>query len=736
MRGWILDLYPGGPGEMVVWIKGEDETVHRFVDTWTPSLFVACRFPGELSSLATAREIQPYVGDSRIVRSYERIIDQYRSDVLELKVRNALKLPLLASIIERSKPFGYFRLYNADVPPAQSYLYEKELFPLARCEVEQNGRNLTWNLKDDVWECEYAVPPLSSVEILLDVEKRASLPSDSDPIRSLGIKKGDETIAIDGGSEADKLLSLASTIRQLDPDFIFTNGGDSFILPYLVKRSQACGAGERFSLGREVSPLQLPSRPGTSYFSYGTILYKPSTMKLKGRIHIDIANSFVCAEAGLDGFFELSRICRMPLHTSSRATIGRALSSLQFYNAYKQDLLVPWKPTLVETPKDRLELLVADRGGFTFEPRLGLYEDVAEYDFSALYPNIMLNKNISGETVRCSCCPDSKNRVPELDWNVCQRRTGIVPKSMEIIVGKRLRYKKLKNDRTKAPEERARYDARQVALKWIGVTSFGYLGHANAKFGRIDAHIAVCAWDRDILLKAARVAEGRGFRVIHGIVDSLWVKREGTTDQDYHSLRDGIEEETGFDLSFEGVYKWVAFLPSRMNPSLPVATRYFGAYRSGELKIRGIEARRHDTPILFKKCQMEILNLLARANSIDEAKALVPQCRAVVDRYAKALLGHEVPLSELVITRNISKLPSEYKANTLEASAASQLAEAGCELHAGESIGYVITSQRSTGRKFRTRPQELVTEDTRYDAGRYVELLEDACKTVIAPFEN
>jgi DNA polymerase-2 len=234
----------------------------------------------------------------------------------------------------------------------------------------------------------------------------------------------------------------------------------------------------------------------------------------------------------------------MPLHTSSRATIGRALSSLQFYNAHKQDLLVPWKPTLAETPKDRLELLVADRGGFTFEPRLGLYEDVAEYDFSSLYPNIMLKKNISGERVRCTCCPESTNRVPELDWNVCQRRTGIVPKSMEIIVGKRLSYKKLKNDTSRSCEERARYDARQVALKWVGVCSFGYLGHANAKFGRIDAHIAVCAWDRAILLSAARIAESNGFTVIHGIVDSLWVKKEGAKEEDYRAIRDEIEGQT------------------------------------------------------------------------------------------------------------------------------------------------------------------------------------------------
>jgi len=721
---------------MVIWAKDEHGRTCRFVDGWTPSLFVACDRTDDLRSLAKADQLEPYVESPGMVRRYERIVDQYMSDVLELKVRDATKLPLLASMIERSKPFNHFRLYNVDVPPAQTYLYERDLFPLACCETEQDGGHVAWSLKDDVYSCEYAVPPLSSIEITVEVDKAASLPSENDQVKSITVKAKDEQIVLDSGDEAGKLASLAETVRGLDPDLVFTDGGDSFVLPYLAKRALACGMGDGFSIDRESAHLELPSRPGTSYFSYGKILYKPSTVKLKGRIHVDIANSFVCAESGLDGFFELSRICRMPLHTSSRATIGRALSSLQFYNAYRQGLLVPWKPTLVEIPKDRLELLTADRGGLTFEPRLGVYEDVAEYDFSSLYPNIMLKKNISAETVKCPCCPDSTNRVPELDWNTCQKRTGIVPQSMKILVGKRLKYKQLKSDTSRSQEERARYDSRQVALKWLGVTSFGYLGHANAKFGRIDAHIAVCAWDRNILLAGARAAESRGFRVIHGIVDSLWVKKQGTSDGEYWSLKDEIQKRTDFDLSFEGVYKWIVFLPSKTNPMLPVATRYFGAYKRGELKVRGIEARRHDTPMLLKKCQMEILGVLAKADSIAEAKKMVPDCRAVVDKYARALLRHEVSPSELVITRNISKVPSEYKVNTLEASAASQLVEAGRELHAGESIEYVITSYRSSGRKFRTRPQELVTESTRYDAGRYVELLEEACKTVIAPFEN
>ena len=65
------------------------------------------------------------------------------------------------------------------------------------------------------------------------------------------------------------------------------------------------------------------------------------------------------------------------------------MSSLQFYNATKKDVLIPWKPTLAEHPKTMYELLIADRGGMIYEPEIGVHEQVAEFDFVSLYPNIM-----------------------------------------------------------------------------------------------------------------------------------------------------------------------------------------------------------------------------------------------------------------------------------------------------------------------------------------------------------
>src|SRR5437867_6088967 len=269
---------------------------------------------------------------------------------------------------------------------------------------------------------------------------------------------------------------------------------------------------------------------------------------------------------------------------------------------------------MAEAFKPRSELLILDRSGLIFEPEIGVYENVAELDFASLYGSIMEKKNVSAETILCTCCHDSENRVPELNYNICGR-TGIVPQSLHILLAKRKMY----NDLLKKFPDNKIYDARKSALKWILVTSFGYLGFNNAKFGRIDAHMAVCAFARQILLQAVRIAESHGFCVLHGIVDSLWLYRKDSTKNDMEKLKAEIERQTGFEMSLD-VYKWIVFVSSKEDHTIPIANRYFGAFEDGKLKLRGIELRRHDTPWFFKRCQMEILRILATGNNLKEVR--------------------------------------------------------------------------------------------------------------------
>ena len=121
------------------------------------------------------------------------------------------------------------------------------------------------------------------------------------------------------------------------------------------------------------------------------------------------------------------------------------MSSVQFYNAIKRELLIPWKPATTDNFKSRMDLLIGDRGGLILEPKIGLYENVAELDFASLFGDIMLKKNISSETINCECCcndMDSKRIVPDLGYHICKRK-GIVPQSIYILLEKRQKYTEL-----------------------------------------------------------------------------------------------------------------------------------------------------------------------------------------------------------------------------------------------------------------------------------------------------
>jgi DNA polymerase elongation subunit (family B) len=737
ISGWLFDAYALN-GSMIFWIKKDNSsTTIRVEDkSWNHKIYVASE-KALLKSVIENNEILSMVKEYHFISKYELITDTKKSQVLELELKDPTYSLKLAKKIEKMGRFGQSRLYNVDILPEQSYFYEHDVFPLMKCKVHVSNSTLNWiDNEDDVWSTEYELPLFNNIHLkVYPKTKEGKIPRFSDVIALVSIQKGDtskDTIHIQG-SEIDILYQLVKEVEKINPDFILTEYGDSFTFPYLTHRSEINQVD--LILDREGIPLCKPKKDGTSYFSYGRMYFKPSATKLLGRIHIDTDNSFVLNESGLQGLYELARICRLPLHSASRASIGKCMSSLQFYNAMRNNILIPWKPTLAEHPKSLGDLLIADRGGLIFEPIMGAHEKVAELDFVSLYPTIMFKKNISAETVICNCCSHSKLRVPELlNYHICEKRRGIVPLSLEILLKKRVHYKDKRNSTTD-PELKKIYDARQTALKWVLVTSFGYLGFNNAKFGRIDAHIAVCAFDRQILLQTVRIAESQGFKILHAIVDSIWVQKKNVVNNDYKSLKTEIENKTGFPISFEGIYKWIVFVPSKSNTILPVSNRYFGVFEDGTVKMRGIEARRHDTAEFFSNVQQGILNIMSEANSIKEVRDLMPKVRKFFQMHLELLRYKKVPINDLVLTKRISKDVDEYKnRNTVELDALLQLKHAGKSLKSGQILKYVLTDYYRKNSRKRSVPVELINSKTVYDAKRYSELLVETCNSVTEPF--
>jgi DNA polymerase elongation subunit (family B) len=323
--------------------------------------------------------------------------------------------------------------------------------------------------------------------------------------------------------------------------------------------------------------------------------------------------------------------------------------------------------------------------------------------------------------------------VPELGYNVCQKRVGIVPKTLRLILKKRADYKRSRNE-SEDPSLKQVYDKRQNALKWILVTCFGYLGYKNARFGKVDAHIAVCAFARDALLKTAHLAEQRGFQIVHGIVDSLWLKKEGATEQEFVDLCKDVSKEINVPVSFEGRYRWIVFLPSRMHEGVPVLNRYYGVFENGRIKVRGIEARRRDTPNLVREAQLSMIRALGKAVDSRSFTARIPEALNILKDYFEKLVKGEVAVQDLLIAKQLSVNPREYVHNVFQAIAARQLLSEDIEVSAGQTIRYLITDAKNARPNRRVRVAELVDEKTRYDVKKYLELLLSAGANILSPF--
>ncbi len=167
---WILDVYPSGPSQVTVWLIGENGERLRLVDNYTHRIYVAGDYL-LLKNLAEKIRDSKSVAGFRFVEKYADFMEASRKRVLEIDMRDYGRTSFFARKVLRLGGYENFQLYNVDVPVAQAYLYERDVFPLAHVLVFESGNRLGYELLDSVESCDYEVPRLRSMWINVDVER-------------------------------------------------------------------------------------------------------------------------------------------------------------------------------------------------------------------------------------------------------------------------------------------------------------------------------------------------------------------------------------------------------------------------------------------------------------------------------------------------------------------------------------------------------------------------------------
>src|SRR5262249_11421697 len=157
-------------------------------------------------------------------------------------------------------------------------------------------------------------------------------------------------------------------------------------------------------------------------------------------------------------------------------------------------------------------------------------------------------------------------------------------------------------------------------------------------------------------------------------------------------------------------------------PLLPTGTRYVGTYRDGDMKLRGIEARRRDTCAFIKNMQHALLNKMAEEDTVAGVESLLPALLDIVHEHVALLRSGKAPPLELVLKRNITKEAEEYTTNTISATVTKMLEESGVHLSAGERIEYIIVDASGRKQPAKAKPLSLYAFEDGYDIEEYTKL--------------
>lgn len=670
ITGWLLDLYEDGEHGLALWVITNDDRRVCLRQSFPVHFFVSGPFPRlrELWRWLQARPEAP-----RLAREERRdLFIPNPVSVLAVEMKTPAAVYQLFREMEQS--FPELDYYDVDVKVQVRHAAVYGSFPMAHCRftVDDHLNVQSLQVLDSPWEIDPEPPPLRVLEINMPGGDPRHMHPTHLELRFQSWKQ--QFPFLEGDAPA---FWIKTALNKFDPDILITDFGDTWLLRNLIKRVRHDY--DQLPLNRD--PFRaIHTIRENSHFSYGQIVYRGQQIHLFGRVHIDRNNAMMWGDYKLEGVLENARVTALSIQMAARVSPGTGISCMQMITALRGGIMVPWRKQQVEEPRSTMDLIHADFGGLVYQPIVGLHQNVGAIDFVSLYPAVMTRCNISPEKTALTLS-DPQPEDP-----------GLIPQTLAPLLKKRVTLKQRTQQLPKWDPRRKLYKARAAAQKWLLVVCFGYLGYKNARFGLIGSHEAVTAGGREALLRAKEAAEDADFLILHMYVDGVWIQRQNCIDpMDFQPLLDEITQRTGLPIALDGVYRWIVFLPSKVDSRVPVGNRYFGVFQDGEVKVRGLAARRRDTPIWVAETQMALIEYLAKALDINNPADYLPGAFALLRQALCRLKAGLVKPEELLVAQKLTRTLEKYKTPSPAARAAVQLRAVGNDPQPGQRIRFLHT---------------------------------------------
>jgi DNA polymerase elongation subunit (family B) len=420
---------------------------------------------------------------------------------------------------------------------------------------------------------------------------------------------------------------------------------------------------------------------------------------------------------------EKARFSYLSLQQASTYGMLRLIDSRITYELIRRNFVVPKQNTVskhheeIRTLENIIEM---DKAGMIISPQIGLHDNVAVLDFNDEYANIIARYNISYES--------SSNEFRK------DERTAILPSIVQELVTNRVQIKQILKTQYSDSLLYSHCEARLDVLKQILVCLYGTSGSIWNRYSNVRVFEEINKHARQILLKTKDIVQEAGFELIYADTDAVFLKKKDATKEDFEEIKNVIAKETGLDLTLEFYYKYLVLLYIEADDKMEAKKHYFGLTYDGQLITRGIDTRRHDSPIFIKEFQTRLLSKLFDCNTAEEVQTTGYQnALEYITRNIDRLMNGEVQLTDLVISKLLRQDIEKYRSIFPHVAAAIRLNVSGVITHRGDSIQYVHTDSNHTDPLHRITPAKLLSSKE-YDKEKYLEMLLDSAEVVLSIF--
>jgi DNA polymerase, archaea type len=717
---WLLDLnHEAHEGKSSIWLWGATRDNRRVlvIDTNFQAYFYLLPKTGQdinqLKEKIETEKPHPSV-DRAVIEKKKRLAEERQvlkifckdSDTLQKCARECVKQLGVEASFEDKLRYSIKYQNEFEIRPCQWYSVEG---------TESRVEPAKYHV-DKVFETSghpSPIPRENSPKLrLLSFSVLAVSPTGSpsplrEPVRLVAWKNNEgqaNTIQSGKNSDEEVISGLSETYRKFDPDVVFSFGGNTFDWPYLIKRADKTKA--KLSVGRDDGPARqslyghfsLTGRANVDLLDFSHDLYdvKIKTVEnvarflgvqsstptidetefndrwtghdraaLVEQMKAQAISVFNVGEDALDYTLQLSNLSALPPDQVLAAAAGFRVDSYLMMEAHKLGELIPAREELNIIPY---------KGAIVLQPSVGLHDNVAVLDFSAMYPSLMVKYNISPDTLVNNGGKDIFE-VPEVGHYFKKSPPGFYKIVLSQLIASRQVAKREAAKTPRGTPEHKILKAREKATKVITNATYGYAGWAGSRWYSREVAESAAALGRDTLNKSIELARKLGLKVLYGDTDSLFVEYdEKLVDQFIKE----IDKNLGLEINIGQLYKRILFTEAKK--------KYAGLLENGELDVVGMEAIRGDWSNLARDVQNEVLRLVLQDGGPERAKSYVMNLTMDLE-------SAKVSKSSLVMWKTLTKRPDEYEVNAPHVEVARKMAKEGWPVSVGDKVGFIITKK-------------------------------------------